>query len=37
VGDYILSPNICVERKSLSDLLGSFASGRLYQQAGCGV
>eukprot|EP00002_Diphylleia_rotans_P028659 TRINITY_DN5790_c0_g1_i9.p1 TRINITY_DN5790_c0_g1~~TRINITY_DN5790_c0_g1_i9.p1 ORF type:complete len:868 (-),score=195.83 TRINITY_DN5790_c0_g1_i9:150-2753(-) len=33
VGDYILSPEICVERKSVSDLYGSFASGRLYTQA----
>lgn len=29
VGDYVLSPNICVERKSISDLISSFASGRL--------
>lgn len=29
VGDYILSPDMCVERKSISDLIGSFASGRL--------
>ncbi|KAH7435356.1 hypothetical protein KP509_06G061500 [Ceratopteris richardii] len=33
VGDYILSPDICVERKSLADLLQSFGSGRLYHQA----
>lgn len=33
VGDYILSPTICVERKSIQDLFGSFASGRLYHQA----
>nr|CBY93675.1 putative rad1 protein [Oehlia diaphana] len=32
IGDYILSPNICVERKSISDLIGSFNSGRLYTQ-----
>ncbi|KAJ8556486.1 hypothetical protein K7X08_032238 [Anisodus acutangulus] len=32
VGDYILSPLICVERKSIQDLFGSFASGRLYHQ-----
>ncbi|KAI3501545.1 hypothetical protein L1887_29416 [Cichorium endivia] len=32
VGDYILSPTICVERKSIQDLFGSFASGRLYHQ-----
>jgi DNA excision repair protein ERCC-4 len=24
VGDFILTPNICVERKSISDLFGSF-------------
>ncbi|KAH8676988.1 DNA repair endonuclease XPF [Ilyonectria robusta] len=33
VGDYILSPNICVERKSISDLISSFKDGRLYNQA----
>nr|GLL48635.1 DNA repair endonuclease UVH1 [Ipomoea trifida] len=32
VGDYILSPLICVERKSIQDLFGSFASGRLFHQ-----
>lgn len=32
VGDYILSPLICVERKSISDLYQSFATGRLYNQ-----
>ncbi|KAF2886211.1 hypothetical protein ILUMI_19961 [Ignelater luminosus] len=32
IGDYILTPEICVERKSLSDLIGSLNSGRLYQQ-----
>lgn len=32
VGDYILTPDICVERKSLDDLVQSFASGRLYAQ-----
>ncbi|KAK9667951.1 hypothetical protein RND81_13G023200 [Saponaria officinalis] len=32
VGDYILSPLICVERKSIQDLFGSFQSGRLYHQ-----
>ncbi|KAK4162052.1 hypothetical protein QBC43DRAFT_322799 [Cladorrhinum sp. PSN259] len=32
VGDYILSPNICVERKSISDLISSFSNGRLYSQ-----
>lgn len=33
VGDYILTPDICVERKSLNDLVGSLNSGRLYNQA----
>ena len=33
VGDYILTPEICVERKSISDLIGSLASGRLFNQA----
>jgi hypothetical protein len=32
VGDYILSPGICVERKSIPDLIGSFQSGRLFHQ-----
>ncbi len=30
----MLSPEICVERKSISDLKGSLASGRLYHQVG---
>ncbi|KAI9786464.1 MAG: hypothetical protein M1839_006924 [Geoglossum umbratile] len=33
VGDYILSPDICVERKSIKDLISSFKDGRLYSQA----
>lgn len=33
IGDYILSPQICVERKSVSDLFGSLNSGRLFNQA----
>ncbi|CAD5126028.1 DgyrCDS14204 [Dimorphilus gyrociliatus] len=32
IGDYILTPEICVERKSLSDLIGSLNNGRLYNQ-----
>ncbi|KAI5965181.1 rad16 [Candida pseudojiufengensis] len=32
VGDYILSPKICIERKSIPDLIQSFKSGRLYNQ-----
>lgn len=34
VGDYILSPDVCVERKSVADLVGSLNSGHLYEQAG---
>lgn len=33
VGDFVLSNVHCVERKSISDLFGSFASGRLASQA----
>lgn len=33
VGDYILTPEICLERKSISDLIGSLNNGRLYNQA----
>jgi DNA excision repair protein ERCC-4 len=33
VGDYILSLSICVERKSIKDLISSFKDGRLYNQA----
>lgn len=33
VGDYVLSPEICVERKTIPDLRGSLQSGRLYHQA----
>lgn len=32
VGDYILSPKICVERKSIRDLIQSLSNGRLYSQ-----
>ncbi|TCD61999.1 hypothetical protein EIP91_007639 [Steccherinum ochraceum] len=32
VGDYILTPDICVERKSIPDLISSFNNGRLYTQ-----
>uniref|UniRef100_A0A8B9ID12 DNA repair endonuclease XPF n=1 Tax=Anser brachyrhynchus TaxID=132585 RepID=A0A8B9ID12_9AVES len=31
-GDYILTPDVCVERKSISDLIGSLNNGRLYTQ-----
>lgn len=33
VGDFILSNSIAIERKSVSDLYGSFDSGRLSKQA----
>ncbi|KAL4989454.1 hypothetical protein BDW68DRAFT_156836 [Aspergillus falconensis] len=33
VGDYILTPDICVERKSVRDLISSLRNGRLYNQA----
>ncbi|KAF2135424.1 uncharacterized protein K452DRAFT_323063 [Aplosporella prunicola CBS 121167] len=33
VGDYVLTPNICIERKSIRDLISSFNNGRLYNQA----
>ena len=33
VGDYVLTPSICIERKSVSDLISSLNSGRLYNQA----
>jgi DNA excision repair protein ERCC-4 len=33
VGDYVLTPNICIERKSIRDLISSFQDGRLYNQA----
>lgn len=33
IGDYILSSDTCVERKSVSDLIQSLQSGRLYNQA----
>ena len=32
VGDYILTPDICVERKSIKDLIASFRNGRLFTQ-----
>ncbi|EME48529.1 hypothetical protein DOTSEDRAFT_162102 [Dothistroma septosporum NZE10] len=33
VGDYVLTPDICIERKSVKDLISSFSDGRLYNQA----
>lgn len=32
VGDYILTADMCVERKSVADLISSLNSGRLYTQ-----
>jgi DNA excision repair protein ERCC-4 len=32
VGDYVLTPSICVERKSINDLIESLSNGRLYNQ-----
>jgi DNA excision repair protein ERCC-4 len=32
VGDYILSPTICIERKSIFDLIGSLRTGHLFKQ-----
>lgn len=33
IGDYVLSPDTCLERKSVADLIGSLNNGRLYSQA----
>lgn len=32
IGDYIITPDICIERKSIADLIGSFKNGRLDKQ-----
>ncbi|XP_061433050.1 DNA repair endonuclease XPF [Lethenteron reissneri] len=32
VGDYLLTPQLCVERKSVGDLVASLGNGRLYAQ-----
>ncbi|KAL7067259.1 ERCC4 domain-containing protein [Cryptosporidium serpentis] len=32
VGDYVISRDICIERKSIQDLVNSLNSGRLYTQ-----
>lgn len=32
IGDYLLTRDICVERKSIPDLIGSLSSGRLFAQ-----
>lgn len=32
VGDYVISPDICLERKSISDLIASFQNNRLVNQ-----
>ena len=33
VGDYVITPDIAIERKSVKDLISSFSDGRLYSQA----
>lgn len=33
VGDYVLTTGICIERKSIRDLISSLNNGRLYNQA----
>ena len=35
VGDYVLSPDMCIERKAIPDLRQSLASGRLFHQVRC--
>ncbi|QHS76706.1 ssDNA endodeoxyribonuclease RAD1 [Saccharomyces paradoxus] len=32
VGDYVITPDICLERKSISDLIGSLQNNRLANQ-----
>jgi DNA excision repair protein ERCC-4 len=32
VGDYLLTPTVCIERKSVTDLFQSLNTGHLYQQ-----
>ncbi|XP_027196921.2 DNA repair endonuclease XPF mei-9 [Dermatophagoides pteronyssinus] len=32
IGDYIITPESCIERKAIPDLLKSLSDGRLYQQ-----
>lgn len=32
VGDYILAPDVAVERKALDDLVQSLHSGRIFKQ-----
>lgn len=32
IGDYIISPDICIERKSVADLIGSLQNNRLNSQ-----
>lgn len=33
IGDYLISPTICIERKSIPDFTSSLSTGRLYLQA----
>jgi len=35
IGDYIISPEIAVERKTLHDFVSSLFDGRLFQQVDC--
>lgn len=37
VGDYILSRDICVERKEMKDFVTSLKSGRLFEQVSCSI
>jgi len=32
VGDYVISPKLCIERKAIPDLIHSLGNGRLYSQ-----
>lgn len=32
IGDYIIAPEICIERKTINDLINSLNNGRLYSQ-----
>ena len=35
VGDYILTPEICVERKSISDLIGTVLASSFWARSTC--
>lgn len=32
VGDYVITPDVCIERKSIADLIGSIQNHRLFAQ-----